>query len=95
MGDVNLDGTVGFPDLLSLAQHYGAAAASWDYGDLNYDQKVDFTDLLMLAQHYNQSLPAAAVPPGAVPESAAAIVACAPLMLPRRRRSRGDDFGQG
>ena len=55
VGDVNLDGTVNFNDLLALAQHYGNTGANWDQGDLNYDGTVNFNDLLALAQNYGQS----------------------------------------
>ena len=58
-GDANLDGTVNFVDLTALAQHYGAAGASWDKGDFNYDNTVNFVDLVALAQNYNQATPAA------------------------------------
>jgi hypothetical protein len=56
IGDVNLDGTVGFADLLALAQHYGESSAKWDRGDLNYDGTVGFDDLLLLAQNYGATL---------------------------------------
>jgi len=54
-GDTNLDGKVNFSDLLALAQHYNAPAASWAIGDFNYDGQVGFGDLLILAQQYGQS----------------------------------------
>jgi hypothetical protein len=57
-GDVSDDGTVGFTDLLTLAQHYGAANADWNAGDLNGDGSVNFSDLLVLAQNYGTALPA-------------------------------------
>jgi hypothetical protein len=56
-GDVNLDGKVDFNDLLTLAQNYGRANASWYQGDFNYDGKVDFADLLKLGQNLGQTLP--------------------------------------
>ena len=55
-GDVNLDGTVGFSDLLLLAQHYGNSTAGWSQGDMNYDNTVGFADLLILAQNYGQTV---------------------------------------
>ena len=51
-GDLNLDGTINFTDLLSFAQHYGKLDNNWDDGDTNYDGNVNFTDLLRLAQNY-------------------------------------------
>jgi hypothetical protein len=60
-GDLNHDGSVGFADLLSLAQHYGAANAAWEQGDLNGDGSVGFDDLLILAQDYGQGTHVTAV----------------------------------
>ena len=66
-GDTNGDGTVGFSDLLLLAQHYNATSADWAHGDFNYDGTVGFSDLLILAQEYGRTaatpLLAAALPP--------------------------------
>ena len=54
-GDADLDGSVGFSDLLKLAQSYNASAdATWGQGDFNYDGAVNFADLLILTQNYNQ-----------------------------------------
>ena len=58
IGDANLDGKVGFPDLVLLARHYGQSNATWDVGDFDYDGKVDFSDLVALARHYGQTAPA-------------------------------------
>jgi len=57
-GDADLDGSVGFSDLVAMAQHYGSGenSALWDDGDFNYDQKVDFSDLVVIAQNYGGSL---------------------------------------
>ena len=55
-GDVNHDGSVGFSDLLVLAQHYGTAG-TFSAGDVNYDGTVGFADLLLMAQNYGKSLP--------------------------------------
>ena len=53
-GDTNLDGTVNFADLLTLAQNYNKhpGTSMWDQGDTNYDGSVNFNDLLKLAQDY-------------------------------------------
>jgi hypothetical protein len=59
VGDINGDGTVGFADLLTLAQNYNGTGKDWSKGDLNYDGTVGFADLLSLAQHYNQTAAAA------------------------------------
>jgi hypothetical protein len=55
-GDANNDGTVGFDDLLILAQNYGrTSSALWTEGDFNYDGRIDFDDLLIVAQGYGTS----------------------------------------
>lgn len=54
-GDADLNGTVGFDDLVSLAQKYNAAG-SWRDGDSDYSGTVDFNDLVSLAQNYNNSV---------------------------------------
>lgn len=57
-GDANSDRTVGFADLVALAQHYGATTGvTFAQGDFNYDGKVDFADLVIVAQKYGTSLP--------------------------------------
>jgi len=58
-GDANLDGTVGFADLIAVAQHYGnnTGQATWDIGDFNYNGNVGFADLVTLAQNYGSALP--------------------------------------
>jgi autotransporter-associated beta strand protein len=52
-GDASLNGTVGFEDLVSLAQNYNLSGRTWSQGDSNYDFVVDFADLVQLAQNYN------------------------------------------
>lgn len=54
-GDTNIDGSVNFSDLLSLAQNYGGSG-TWANGDSDYDGAISFTDLLSMAQNYGQSL---------------------------------------
>jgi len=71
-GDIDQDGTVGFSDLLRLAQNYGAADLSNE--DLNQDGQVNFSDLLALAQNY-----------GAVTVSAMSAETSAKLPFPSRR----------
>ncbi len=58
-GDSNLDGTVGFADLVAVAQHYGLSdgSAMWVQGDFNFDGKVGFADLVAVAQNYGGSVP--------------------------------------
>lgn len=57
VGDANVDGTVGFADLLALAQNYNTpSGAFWFQGDFDYSGDIGFSDLLVLAQNYNGSL---------------------------------------
>lgn len=61
-GDANLDGAVGFADLVAVAQNYGKnGGATWDMGDFNYDGNVGFADLVSVAQNYGDMLPAAPI----------------------------------
>jgi hypothetical protein len=67
VGDANLDGTVGFADLVKVAQNYDRIVSNttdswWASGDFNYDGVVNFADLVAVAQHYDQSLPSASLP---------------------------------
>lgn len=59
-GDATLDGTVGFDDLVRLAQNFGRAGKNFSSGDFDYDGTVGFSDLVKSAQNYNTSLPPAA-----------------------------------
>lgn len=62
-GDANLDGAVGFADLVAVAQHYGQSdgLANWVQGDFNFDGNVGFADLVAVAQSYGGSLPSAPI----------------------------------
>ncbi len=56
-GDANVDGIVGFDDLLIVAQNYGRATGTlFSEGDFNYDGQIDFDDLLVIAQQYGATL---------------------------------------
>jgi hypothetical protein len=58
-GDFDRDRTVGFSDLLILAQNYNLlTGATYATGDATYDGAVSFDDLLALAARYNTTLPA-------------------------------------
>ncbi|MFT3786305.1 MAG: autotransporter-associated beta strand repeat-containing protein [Tepidisphaeraceae bacterium] len=91
-GDLNLDFTVNFSDLLSLAAHYGQTGGSvtWSTGDVNYDGTVNFADLLALAANYGLTSTSFesdwAMARAAVPEPAT-LLFLAPALLVRRRRS--------
>lgn len=55
-GDANLDKTVGFDDLVSLAQNYNASGfREWRQGDFDISRSVTFEDLVSLAQSYNST----------------------------------------
>jgi hypothetical protein len=58
LGDANLDGTVGFADLVELARNYNSTSGQWFTGDFDYSGVVDFGDLVALARNYNSSLTA-------------------------------------
>jgi hypothetical protein len=96
LGDANLDGSVGFNDLVRLAQSYNTdfntnptTNSWWSRGDFNYDGVVNFADLVKLAQNYNQSLPAGPVESAftSVPEPTIIpiLFAACGLAAPRRR----------
>src|SRR5207248_579874 len=57
-GDIDRDRSVGFSDLVFLAQNYGGANKTYAQGDLTGDGKVDFIDLVLLAQNYGTTLAA-------------------------------------
>lgn len=59
-GDVNLDRSVSFADLVAVAQHYGNNNALFADGDLSGDGVVSFADLVAVAQNYGKML----APPG-------------------------------
>ena len=85
-GDVNFDQTVGFDDLLTLAQNYGLAGAHWFNGDFSGNGTVDFGDLLALAQNYGRAaaiVPATLAP---VPDPLVVPFAIVGSLLCRARR---------
>ena len=97
VGDIDLDGKVGFSDLLILAQNYGNNNAAWCDGDLNSDGNVGFSDLLLLAQHYGNTYPTngPAAQVAAVPEPAAfTFVAIVIASSSARRRRSGKEGGR-
>jgi fibronectin type 3 domain-containing protein len=95
-GDANDDGSVGFADLVAVAQNYGTATgATWAMGDFTGDGAVDFADLVIVAQNYGSATtapPAPAAPVAAstpvvfqtpaVVEQASAPVAAASIVAP-------------
>jgi autotransporter-associated beta strand protein len=101
-GDADLDGAVGFPDLVRVAQHYGQSSNTlWSTGDFNYDGIVNFQDLVNVAQNYGQAFPSAPIPGASVnfefdlqaafatapePGTLALLTAAGALTIARRRR---------
>jgi hypothetical protein len=61
-----MDNTVGFADLVRVAQNYGQSGKFWNDGDFNYDGKVNFADLVAVAQNYGNGLPSEPVPGASV-----------------------------
>jgi hypothetical protein len=86
-GDATDDGTVGFGDLVALAQHYNAAGSAAQ-GDFNGDGTIDFADLVTLAQNYNTSLPPVPAAPVGAAEAVASVVTTASIEPSHRRRKR-------
>lgn len=78
-GDVDRNRSVGFSDLVTVAQHYGQSGQTYDSGDLDGNGSVGFSDLVAIAQNYGKTL---AAPPGAAatpaPLSAAKVVVKTP-----------------
>jgi hypothetical protein len=65
-GDANLDGVVGFGDLVTVAQHYGQTISAatdgwWTSGDFNYDGVINFSYLVAVAQNYGEAFPLAPI----------------------------------
>jgi hypothetical protein len=77
-GDADRDRTVGFNDLVVLAQNYGTSGKTFSQGNFDYGGAVAFADLVILAQRYDTVLP----PPTAQVPALAAI--------PRGRNDRAD-----
>jgi hypothetical protein len=59
--DANHDRSVGFADLVILAQNYAQSNKDFTQGDFSYNTTVGFEDLVLLAQRYGTTLPAAPV----------------------------------
>jgi len=80
-GDADRDGSVGFSDLVAIAQHYGVNGGGMlATGDMDGDGNVGFSDLVTVAQNYGNTLAApAAVPVGgaalAAPEATTTVIA--------------------
>jgi hypothetical protein len=90
-GDADGDGTVGFGDLVVLAQHYGRPGVelSFSRGDFDYDGDVDFADLVLLSQNYGRTLPppaaAASLQQGVGARNVSVLTAMAARTTPKTR----------
>lgn len=73
-GDTNLDGSVGFDDLVTLARNYGRSNATWSMGDFNNDGTVAFDDFVTLARNYGNNVNINPPPPSIVAALAASVV---------------------
>jgi autotransporter-associated beta strand protein len=70
-GDAFLEGSVGFDDLVVVAQNFGKTGEDWAGGNFNYDPtgSVGFPDLVSVAQNFgftspiNNSFPATGLSP--------------------------------
>jgi len=71
-GDVNLDGTVNFPDFLALSANFGQAGRTWSQGDFDCSGDVAFPDFLALSANFGRSAGANAA---SVPEPNATLLA--------------------
>jgi hypothetical protein len=83
-GDANHDRTIGFADLVAVAQNYGKSGMTFAQGDFNYDGLVSFEDLVTVAQHYGVTLaePAQAAPIVEASCEPAAVAAAEPASGP-------------
>lgn len=55
LGDANLDGVVGFDDILALFPNYDKPGSfRWQDGDFTYDAVVNFDDILALFPNYDK-----------------------------------------
>lgn len=92
-GDTNLDGTVDFPDFLTLADHF-SGPGNWGDGDFNFDGLIQFDDFLKLSVNFGMTSGEAVFPVNVVPEpslfSMFAGVAAIGLLFHTRRMNRRD-----
>jgi hypothetical protein len=83
-GDADLNGTVDFPDFVSLANHFGQAGG-WGDGDFDLSGDVQFPDFVILANNFGKASGAMA----AVPEPVATYTFWAlAILLAAVRRGR-------
>lgn len=61
VGDIDLDGAVGFSDFLILSANFGNSPADASQGDLDGDKSVGFSDFLLLSANFGAKQEAAAL----------------------------------
>ena len=82
LGDLDGDGTVGFPDFLQIADNFGDDAREYEAGDVNCDGTVAFDDFLAIAGNFGETLAAESEPEfRIVPEPSAGILGVSALLL--------------
>ena len=59
VGDINGDGSVGFPDFLILSANFGQSVDPGTNGDIDGDGMVGFPDFLALSANFGATAPAA------------------------------------
>lgn len=88
-GDLDLDGTVDFPDFVRLSFNFGQDVVGYSDGDLDCDGTVTFPDFLEMTVNYGRS--SAVTASGALaavpePESRSMLLCCICLLGTRRTR---------
>lgn len=88
-GDLDGDGSVGFPDFLALSANFGSSVNSYSDGDVDCDGTVGFPDFLALSANFGSSLGATAASTASVPEPSGVLLAFIGIlgMLKFRKRS--------
>jgi len=71
-GDLNGDGSVGFPDFLVLSNNFTLDGVGYEGGDINCDGTVGFPDFLVLSNNFGQPAGAEAA---SVPEPTSGMLA--------------------
>ena len=87
-GDVDLDGSVGFGDFLTMSANFGQNGG-WAQGDMNGDQEIGFADFLQLSGNFGQSqaiAAATATVPESIPDSLCIAVLLVCSLHQRRNR---------